>query len=113
MSAAARLIDQLHGCGVSAIVDGGTLRLRPASALPADLLTDLRTHKAAVIALLTVPADDIPHYEHDTEEIAARLNARRLPAIGTPERARLDEQDRLMCAGLMRCADVSLWMGRK
>ena len=58
-------------------------------------------------------ADSIPHFEYDPDEVAARSSEPRLPPIGTPERARLDADHKAMCEGLKRCADVSLWMGRK
>ena len=60
MSAAAALLDQLERLGVAARADGDVLRLRPVSLLPADILADLRTHKAEVLALLTAPANDRP-----------------------------------------------------
>ena len=57
--------------------------------------------------------DDVRHYEHDPEEIAARMNEQRLPPPGTLEREKEDADHRAVCAGLMRCADVKLWMEGK
>ena len=53
--AAAALLDRLAVLGVSIRSDGGALRLAPLSLLPADLLAEVRAHKAALIALLTAP----------------------------------------------------------
>ena len=55
---AASLLARLGALGVSAKADGGSLRLRPASAIPADMLADLRTHKGDLLALLTRLAND-------------------------------------------------------
>ncbi len=55
---AASLLARLDALGVSAKADGGSLHLRPASAIPADLLGVLRTHKAELLALLTSLAND-------------------------------------------------------
>ena len=52
MSAAVALLGRLSGLGVAAEADHGALRLRPASAIPTDLLAELREHKADVLALL-------------------------------------------------------------
>ena len=53
MTAAATLLSRLADLGVTARADGGVLRLRPASIVPADLLADLRDHKPERLALLT------------------------------------------------------------
>ena len=53
--AAAALLDRLAVLGVSVRSDGGALRLAPVSLIPADLLAEVRAHKAALIALLTAP----------------------------------------------------------
>jgi hypothetical protein len=58
--AAAALLDRLAVLGVSVRSDGGALRLAPVSLLPADLLAEVRTHKAALLALLTAPVDTLP-----------------------------------------------------
>jgi hypothetical protein len=47
------LLARLTKLGVSATADHGALRLRPASAIPTDLLAELREHKDDVLALLT------------------------------------------------------------
>ena len=52
---AAALLARLTGLGVSAEVDHGALRLRPASVIPPDLLAEVRASKAEVLALLTPP----------------------------------------------------------
>ena len=52
MSTAVALLTHLSGLGVAAEADRGALRLRPASAIPTDLLAELREHKADVLALL-------------------------------------------------------------
>jgi hypothetical protein len=52
VSTAVALLTHLSGLGVAAEADHGALRLRPASAIPTDLLAELREHKAAVLALL-------------------------------------------------------------
>lgn len=57
MNAAALLI-RLGALGVSVTAEGEELRLRPASAIPPDLLAALRVSKPAVLALLTAPAND-------------------------------------------------------
>ncbi|AFZ67895.1 hypothetical protein [Deinococcus peraridilitoris] len=51
------LLDTLDGLGVRAtLTPGGNLRLEPASRVPPDLVAELREHKAALIASLSVPA---------------------------------------------------------
>ena len=50
--AAAVLLRRLAELGVSAAVDRGALRLRPASKIPTDLLAELRDHKTDLLALL-------------------------------------------------------------
>jgi hypothetical protein len=49
---AAVLLRRLAELGVSAAVDRGALRLRPASQIPTDLLAELRDHKTDLLALL-------------------------------------------------------------
>jgi hypothetical protein len=46
------LLARLDALGVSVQGDGGVLRFRPASAIPSDLLLDLRVHKVELLALL-------------------------------------------------------------
>ncbi len=55
---AAAVLARLHDLGVTAEARGDRLALRPASAVPSDLLADLRQHKADLLALLAVPAND-------------------------------------------------------
>jgi hypothetical protein len=50
------LLMRLGRLGVSVQADGADLRLRPASAIPAALLVELRQHKAQLLTLLTMPA---------------------------------------------------------
>ena len=52
---AAALLTQLSGLGVTAWADGGTLRFKPASLIPPDVLADMRAHKAELLALLAAP----------------------------------------------------------
>jgi len=52
MTAAAMLLIRLRDLGVTVRVDAGDLRLRPASAVPLDLLAGVRSHKADFLALL-------------------------------------------------------------
>ena len=50
---AAALLTQLATLGVAARAVGAALRLSPASKVPPELLDSLRTHKAALLALLS------------------------------------------------------------
>ena len=52
---AAALLAQLSGLGVTAWADGVVLRFKPKSLVPPDVLADMATHKAAVLALLSAP----------------------------------------------------------
>ena len=52
---AAALQARLSTLGVVAKVVGTALRLSPASKVPPDLLAEVRTHKAELLALLTAP----------------------------------------------------------
>jgi hypothetical protein len=49
------VLARAHAAGLAVVADGGNIRLRGAVKPPADLLADLRTHKADVLALLTAP----------------------------------------------------------
>jgi hypothetical protein len=74
MTAAAALLDRLKQLGVAAAIKGTGLRLRPASRVPFDLLAELRTHKPAVMALLTTAANNpvrLPRPLADAEEAEA------------------------------------------
>ena len=55
---AAAVLARLRDLGVTAEARGDRLALRPASAVPSDLLADLRQHKADLLTLLAVPAND-------------------------------------------------------
>ena len=71
---AAALLALLGTLGVSAEANCGALRLRPASAIPADLLDDLRQHKAALLGLLAAPANDplpVPPHSAEAPDLAA------------------------------------------
>lgn len=78
---------------------------------------NMRTHKD--VAILTVSQfshvdknhENCTDQDHEAEEITAGMNESRLPPLGTPERDKLDADHKAMCAGLMRCADVALWLG--
>jgi TubC N-terminal docking domain len=50
---AVTLLAQLSGLGVTAWADGGTLRFKPKSLIPPDVLADMRAHKAELLALLS------------------------------------------------------------
>lgn len=84
MTAAAGLLTRLVMLGVSVSAEGGALRLRPASAIPADLLADLRTHKDDILAHLTTLTDEpapvlMPYLapaEPDEERVILEANAR-------------------------------------
>jgi hypothetical protein len=54
---AAALLMRLADLGVSAKADHGALRLRPASAIPPDLLVVLQKHKAELLAVLTAQSN--------------------------------------------------------
>jgi hypothetical protein len=77
---AAALLSRLDALDVSAVADGIALRLRPASAIPPDLMANLRAHKRELLALLAAS-------DHDRwgltaaarAQALARLNARTLP----------------------------------
>src|SRR5262245_44060639 len=49
---ASTLLVRLGALGVSITADGASLHLRPASAIPPDLLSDLRSYKQDLVALL-------------------------------------------------------------
>ena len=50
---AAALLTQLSGLGVTAWADGSVLRFKPKSLVPPDVLADMATHKADLLALLS------------------------------------------------------------
>ena len=49
------MLGRLAVLGVSVRSDGGALRLAPVSLIPADLLAEVRAHKAGLLSLLTAP----------------------------------------------------------
>lgn len=52
----AAVLDSLQGLGVTIEVQGDRLRFWPQSAVGAELLDEMRLHKAELMALLTAPA---------------------------------------------------------
>ena len=58
---ATALLAQLGTLGITAKAEGGALHLSPASAIPTDLLADLRARKADVLALLTSREGEANH----------------------------------------------------
>ena len=52
MTQAIQLLEQLQSCGVSVSVDQDELVLRPGNKVPADLLPEVRQHKAGIIEQL-------------------------------------------------------------
>jgi hypothetical protein len=73
VTAAAALLVRLSGLGVVAETDHGALRLRPASAIPTDLLAELRKHKAGVLSLLATAAMESAVAPLPVDEYRARL----------------------------------------
>ncbi len=58
------IVERLHGLGVDLSINGDRVRYAATlDAPPSDLMTALRTHKAAVLALLR----SCPAYDHDTQ----------------------------------------------
>ncbi len=55
---AAGVLARAHAAGLAVAAEGGNLRLRGPVKPPADLLAELRAHKAEVLALLTAPPND-------------------------------------------------------
>ena len=55
---AAAVLSRLHGLGVVVVARGESLALRPASAVPAALLAEVKLHKAGVLALLATAAPE-------------------------------------------------------
>jgi hypothetical protein len=90
MSAAAMLA-RLFDLGVTPRADGDVLRLRPASAVPADLLAELRVHKKELLALLAA-----------NDSTAAPLSA------ASPEQAEAERWDRAAVAAEMRLSALGM-----
>ena len=57
MTQAIQLLEQLKSCGVSVSVDQDELVLRPGNKVPADLLPEVRQHKAGIIEQLRAVGD--------------------------------------------------------
>ena len=55
---AIEVLDRLHDLGVTVQVNGPKVRLEPASKVPADLLNEVRAHKAEIIQELRQPYGD-------------------------------------------------------
>jgi hypothetical protein len=105
---AAAALARLRALGVIAEGHGDRLTLRPASAIPPDLLAEVRAHKAAVLALLAANhariLQTLPPASPEQAEAADRsaIEAEpQLPAPGTPERDRLDRRHAATVAGLL------------
>ena len=60
MTQAAELLEQLQSFGVSVSVDQDELVLRPGNKVPADLLPEVRQHKAGIIEHLHAVGDGQP-----------------------------------------------------
>ena len=60
MTQAAELLEQLQSFGVSVSVDQDELVLRPGNKVPADLLPEVRQHKAGIIEHLRAVGDGQP-----------------------------------------------------
>jgi hypothetical protein len=60
MTQAIELLEQLRSCGVSVSVDQDELVLRPGNKVPADLLPEVRQHKAGIIEQLRDVDDGQP-----------------------------------------------------
>jgi hypothetical protein len=82
---AATMLGRLYDLGVTPRVDGDVLRLRPASAVPADLLAELRAHKVEVLALLAANDSTAPP-----------------SSAASPEQAEAERRDRTAIAAEMR-----------
>ena len=94
---AAAVLTRLHDLGVVVVARGESLALRPASAVPPALLAEVRLHKAEVLALLA--ANDMPLSDDQCDAAAIRAEMP-LPPPGTPERGRMDRENRDVVVGL-------------
>ena len=52
------ILDRLHDLGITVQANGPKVRLEPASKVPADLLNEVRAHKAEIIQELRQPYGD-------------------------------------------------------
>lgn len=76
MTQAVELLEQLQSCGVYVTVDRDELVLRPGNKVPADLLPEVRQHKAEIMEQLrTVGDGQLPPLERppQTEQELRRL----------------------------------------
>lgn len=73
---AGTILDRLRALGVTARADGETLRLRPASAVPPDLLAEAKARKVELLALIRSTQPALP------PGAAEWLGARTLPLRG-------------------------------
>ena len=94
---AAAILARVERAGVTVEAKGDRLRLVASAPPPPALLRDLAGAKAELLALLERRADE-------AAERAAIQAEPPLPAIGTPERDRLETEQRLMLAGLRAVA---------
>jgi hypothetical protein len=97
---AAIALARLRDLGVSVVARGEGLALQPASIVPADLLAELRTHKADVLALLAANDSDVDP-DADAERAAIQAESA-LPAPGTAERAALDSRHAATVSAFLR-----------
>lgn len=83
---------RLEAAGVSVVPDDDGLRLWSARPIPADLVALARAEKPGLLRLVS-------DSESDSADIASEPV---LPAPGTAERVKLDQQQARMVAGLMQ-----------
>jgi hypothetical protein len=106
---AASGLARLRELGVNVEVCGDRLTLRPASAVPADLLADLRAHKAEVLVLLSAnDADAWGMTAADRAAAMGRLRGEPLPPV-SPEQAPDEEAERAAIAAVDGGADPTYW----
>lgn len=76
MEAASRLIHRTRSAGGSIAIHGGKVK---ALAVPADLLPELRAHKAEIVALLTQTAEGVGNADSQPATTAEGMRAFRTP----------------------------------
>jgi len=84
-SEAVELLEELQSMGVSVIVSGDRIRLRPGSSVPAALLDEVRRVKSDIVGLLAKPTID-PEDRSTWPAYLVKLERRSLEAFG-PEAA--------------------------
>ena len=57
---AADVLERLTDLGITATVNGTTLRLEPGSKVPPELLAEVKEHKPEILALLVPVSDGLP-----------------------------------------------------